>query len=256
MLSGTRWEVDRLNQAAQEERRQAGWLGRDYFLLDHKGICVGDRVLFTRNSLLYGVKNGTLGTVTRIDSGLFGTCFRARLDNGKRVRIDLKFYHDVELGYAVTTHKAQGVTVDNAYVLLGGAMQDRELSYVQASRARKKTWLFTDQAEAGEDLAELARQMSQSHQKDLAYDVAERAEPDPAPRPWDFLPGGWSLRAVEQQMEPELALTRAQERAEPEPEPPLHQEPERVSPPPEPARPQPELVPPQPEPEPTLGHDL
>ena len=74
----------------------------------------------------------------------------------------------MKLGYAVTTHKSQGTTVQDTFILAGGAMQDRELSYVQASRARGNTRFYTDRIEAGEDLIELTRQMSQSREKDLA----------------------------------------------------------------------------------------
>ena len=53
-----------------------------------------------------------------------------RLDDSQRVTLNLKDYQDVKLGYALTTHKAQGATVDHSYVLVGGRMQGRELSYV------------------------------------------------------------------------------------------------------------------------------
>jgi hypothetical protein len=65
----------------------------------------------------------------------------------------------------------------NSFVLVSGPMQDREISYVQASRAREETRLFTDRMEAGDDLAELVRQMSTSRQKFLAHDLlVERHE--------------------------------------------------------------------------------
>ncbi|MGV2342204.1 MAG UNVERIFIED_CONTAM: hypothetical protein LVR18_52330 [Planctomycetaceae bacterium] len=37
------------------------------------------------------------------------------------------------LGYAATTHKMQGNTVSNSFLLLGGTMTSRELAYVQAT---------------------------------------------------------------------------------------------------------------------------
>lgn len=127
----------------------------------------GDRVLFTRNSRIYGVRNGHLGTVETIDRTW--NTLTARLDEGERVTVPLSRYQDVKLGYAITTHKGQGVTVENAYALVGGAMQDRELSYVQMSRTRGETRLYTDRNEAGDDLTDLARQMSKSRQKELAH---------------------------------------------------------------------------------------
>jgi ATP-dependent exoDNAse (exonuclease V) alpha subunit len=76
----------------------------------------------------------------------------------------------VATGYAVTVHKGQGQTVATAFVLAGGPMTDRELSYVQASRAREQTRIYCDADSAGEDLTQLARQMETSRAKDLAIE--------------------------------------------------------------------------------------
>jgi ATP-dependent exoDNAse (exonuclease V) alpha subunit len=86
----------------------------------------------------------------------------------------LNEYEHVRLGYAVTTHRAQGITVDNAYVLAGGSMQDRELSYVQMSRARDNTRIYIDKLEAGENLKEMVLTMERSRAKELALDVQRR----------------------------------------------------------------------------------
>jgi len=91
-----------------------------------------------------------------------------RFDDGRLAVIPLSDFKNVSLGYAVTTHKAQGVTVDRAFVLLGGPMQDRELSYVQASRARTETRLYADRETAGDNLVDLTRAMQRSRPKILA----------------------------------------------------------------------------------------
>jgi hypothetical protein len=104
----------------------------------------------------------------------------------KSVSLPYKDFEDITLGYAMTTHKAQGVTVKNSFILCGGSMSDREISYVQASRAKQETSFFTEkitrwnpQTECREDrtLQELSRQMSESRQKDMAHDVAAKQEP-------------------------------------------------------------------------------
>ena len=85
--------------------------------------------------------------------------------------IPVEFYDDVLLGYASTTHRGQGASVEqNVYVLAGGPMQDKQLSYVQLSRARGETKLFIDASEAGEQLTQLARAMAVDHRSDLAHD--------------------------------------------------------------------------------------
>lgn len=47
----------------------------------------------------------------------------------RRYKIDAAQYAHIDHGYAVTVHKAQGATVDRAYVLASGGM-DRHLAYV------------------------------------------------------------------------------------------------------------------------------
>lgn len=140
---------------------------------------VGDRVLFTRIDRRLGVENGETGTVVSIHR-LFSR-LTVQVDGGERVEVSPKKYthrdreHHGEcalrLGYAVTTHKGQGTTVDCAFVLAGGSMQDAEISYVQLSRARERTRVFVDKQTAGENLAGLTRQMERTRAKDLAHDV-------------------------------------------------------------------------------------
>src|SRR5262249_48045024 len=98
-----------------------------------------------------------------------------RLDRGKKVKVDFKHYdrENLTLAYAHTTHAGQGQTCENAYLLTGGQMTDLHSAYVQGSRARGVTRWFTDVNEAGDELADLARQMSRSRQKDLAHDILE-----------------------------------------------------------------------------------
>jgi Ti-type conjugative transfer relaxase TraA len=169
MLAGTNADVRELNARAQAARFSEGKLGEESVKVNGTRIHQGDRVLFTKNSRRDGVENGSLGTVEKVGAG----ALYARLDSGQKVRIDLEKYQEVRLGYAITTHKAQGATVNNAYALLGGTMQDRELSYVQASRAKNETRFYIDKSEAGENLSDLVKQMERSREKTLASSLIE-----------------------------------------------------------------------------------
>jgi ATP-dependent exoDNAse (exonuclease V) alpha subunit len=124
--------------------------------------------MFLKNNKAIGVNNGETGTVLRISALLSFQSVTVKLDDGSKVTVPLKDYQHMTLGYACTTHKGQGSTVERAYVLAGGKMQDRELSLVQISRARTSTRIYTDEREAGKDLRELARQMEEERQKTLA----------------------------------------------------------------------------------------
>jgi conjugative relaxase-like TrwC/TraI family protein len=174
IFAGTNEEAARLNRLCQGERRAAGHVSGVGLAVGTDLAQPGDRVLFTRNDRSVGVKNGSLGTVTAADPAL--QTLRVRLDGGREVVVPLETYDDVRLGYAVTTHKGQGVTVDHAYVLAGGPMTDRELAYVQLSRARATTRVFVDRTEAGEQLGDLARAMAKSRPQELAHDVAAGPE--------------------------------------------------------------------------------
>jgi ATP-dependent exoDNAse (exonuclease V) alpha subunit len=85
-----------------------------------------------------------------------------------------KVYRGLSLDYAMTTHLGQGQTVENAYVLLGGKMTDRELSYVQMSRHRNVLQLYAGEQHAGKELAEMARR----HYKGQEFASIESELPD------------------------------------------------------------------------------
>ena len=94
-------------------------------------------------------------------------------------------------GYAITGHIAQGLTVDQAFVL-GGEGIDREWAYVALSRGRHSNRLYLaaafddDRAEYAparppttDPIKRLARQLESSSTQVLAIDSGRRAEPDP-----------------------------------------------------------------------------
>lgn len=203
-------DVDRLNRLAQAARRAAGelggvrpsvgkrhlYLGTPHVTLDSGDrLYAGDRVVVTRTTgpgivvlpkpiarvftpgkPTTGINNGDLGTVLKIDPVRKTLTVRFD-DRAKPVTISTRYHRDLALGYAVTTHRAQGVTTENAFVLLGGGMQDRETTFVQASRARGATRLFTDRLEAGPKLENLCKQVEKSRAKDLAHDIIDQARP-------------------------------------------------------------------------------
>ena len=174
ILAGTRNEVRNLNRLVQEQRLQAKELGQLSTLIDNERIHLGDRVMFTKNRRALGVENGAKGTVCGLSGD--GERMSVRLDNGEKVTLWTPGFVDLTLGYAATTHKAQGATTARTYVLGGGPMQARELSYVQASRAKVETRFFATAAETGDDIANLAREMERSRQKEMAHAVLRRQE--------------------------------------------------------------------------------
>lgn len=176
IFTGTRKDAVTLNRMAQSERQEAGVLKGEALYAGGERFFEGDRVLFTKRSRAIGVLNGSMGEVAELDREK--KLMAVRLDNGERVRFSVEEYEGVKLGYAVTSHKGQGMTVERAFILAGGSMQDREITYVQTSRARGETRIFSDRETAGEQAEQLVWQMSQSRAKETAQAVKVRLQGD------------------------------------------------------------------------------
>ncbi|WP_236656123.1 AAA family ATPase [Acidiphilium sp. C61] len=125
--------------------RRSGWFGESgaswrtsVFIARPRGsghLRRGIGCCFRENNRELGVKNGMLGTVELAEDDRL----LVRLDSpsgpgrGRAVSVSMADYAAVDHGYATTIHKAQGATVDRAYVLASGTM-DRHLTYVAMTR--------------------------------------------------------------------------------------------------------------------------
>jgi Ti-type conjugative transfer relaxase TraA len=180
ILAHTNDDVRDLNERVRDERRRLGELGEGAEFATARGkrdFAAGDRIVFLLNDRDLGVKNGTLGTVEAAAPQVL----TVRVDNGARVRIDAVHYAHVDHGYAVTVHKAQGTTVDRAYVLASGGM-DRHLAYVGMTRHRDAATLYAGRDDFHDEAA-LARRLSRARPKASSLDFAERRGID-TPKPF------------------------------------------------------------------------
>ena len=170
ILAHTRADVAELNRLARGRMREGGALkGEDQLLGTERGersFAVGDRLMFLRNERSLGVKNGTRGTVERVDGGGLAV----RLDGPERrlVSFDLKDYAHIDHGYAATIHKSQGVTVDRAHLLATEGL-DRHAAYVGLSRHREAVSLHYG-VEDFRDRDQLARTLGRERAKDTSLD--------------------------------------------------------------------------------------
>ncbi|WP_442483341.1 MobF family relaxase [Aeoliella sp. SH292] len=183
-LTSTRAEAAQINAGLQQRRLAAGQLkGKTASLKNGERIHLNDRILFTRNDYRLGLRNGMLGTVASIHQPQWrGESVRVevKLDaptlpqgSSKKVDaivVDLDKYSSLQLGYAVTTHKAQGATVKSSYVLLGESMLNKEMAFTQLTRASHSTVIYSAEAQLGNSLESLASRLSYSSSKDLAND--------------------------------------------------------------------------------------
>jgi Ti-type conjugative transfer relaxase TraA len=176
ILAHRRADVRDLNDRARAVRRRRGELGPDVRLPTRDGekpFAAGERIYFLRNERSLGVKNGTLGTLVAIAGAGAGAHLKVRLDGGREVVFALKDYDALDHGYAATMHKAQGVTVDHAHVLLSASM-DRHLTYVALSRHRESVRLHWSEEEMGNS-ARMAERLARARRKESTLDYEPAA---------------------------------------------------------------------------------
>ncbi|WP_234967702.1 AAA family ATPase [Pontibaca methylaminivorans] len=170
ILTHTNAEVRELNEAARDRMRDAGDLGEDVRVTVERGersFATGDRVMFLQNERDLGVKNGTLGTIEQVSA----QSMTVQTDDGRSIAFDLKDYNRIDHGYAVTIHKAQGMTVDRTHVLATPGM-DTHGSYVALSRHRDGMDLHYGRDDfANQD--KLINTLSRDRAKDMATDYEQ-----------------------------------------------------------------------------------
>jgi conjugative relaxase-like TrwC/TraI family protein len=194
VLAGRRAEVDRLNTACQQLLTARGRLGPERLQVEDRELAVGDRVVCGRNAIgQLGVANGTRGTITALDP--HARMLTLRLDGKGPREVTLPgWYLDgrgrgernrrVDLAYATTGHRAQGLTRWRALVRITG-LEDSNWLYVQLSRARHGTTLYPvvrpepqgpaeldlPDREAGDGYVQLAQTLTRAGDQMLAIDT-------------------------------------------------------------------------------------
>jgi hypothetical protein len=154
MGSASSAEVAALSARARRDRVSAGQVS-DQGVLLHDGNTAGDgdlvvtrenqRLLSVRGGRDF-VKNGDLWRVTGCHDN--GDLSVRHTEHGGSVRLPAGYAAGhVELGYATTVHRAQGMTVETAHVLVDKTMT-RESLYVALSRGRlaNRAYVVTDEA--------------------------------------------------------------------------------------------------------------
>jgi len=124
------------------------------------GFNLGDPVLCTRNMWDRGLQNGSLGTIVELSdseqTSMDNTGVEAEpalawvlWDDGVRRPVMEAMLDDMELGYAITVHKAQGSQWPRVIVpLTGHRLLDRTLIYTAVTRAQNQVLIVGDEAAA------------------------------------------------------------------------------------------------------------
>jgi len=152
------------------------------------GFHLGDPVLCTRNLWDRGLQNGSLGVVAQVDDepqtltdeggNVTGLVLAwVEWDDGERRPITEDMLDDLELGYAITVHKAQGSQWPRIIVpLTGNRLLDRTLVYTAVTRAQRQVMLLGDEAAAKAAVEGLPR----AHTREMALDLHVTAALDAA----------------------------------------------------------------------------
>lgn len=107
---------------------------------------IGDKIIFNQNDYEKGYFNGMEGTVASIQRFNNSVYLSVKTDSGEITLKDneLEF---IELGYAITAHKAQGSECNNAIIVIPLrplSLLQRRLLYVEITRARKNVIILSE----------------------------------------------------------------------------------------------------------------
>jgi len=154
MLAYSNRDVNDLNQTARSLLKDSGHISRDEFTYtiakitendfgkkrirrEEKNFSKGDRIVFTRNKYGLGVKNGTMGTITDLNT----QTIHVKTDDDKDISFAPNLNPYFDQGWAITIHKSQGTMVDQTYLLASFEMT-QNLAYVAMTRHREGVQVF------------------------------------------------------------------------------------------------------------------
>jgi conjugative relaxase-like TrwC/TraI family protein len=193
MLTHRRKDVDALNRRSHAYAAEHGQLEGpaitvgslhargDGSFAEPKEFRAGDRAVCLENDHQRGLTNGLRVQVIGVDPEVHAVTLRTPDD--RHVTVDVRHYDAIDHGYAMTVHKAQGLSVDVSLVLARGN-EGREWTYTAMSRGREANLYYTGSAsplpdergthlheERPDELAErLERQWGRSEARDSTLD--------------------------------------------------------------------------------------
>jgi ATP-dependent exoDNAse (exonuclease V) alpha subunit len=141
ILALRRADVADLNGLARKEMLARGLLGTEALVAGGREYRVGDRVVCLKNRRAVGLLNGLRGAVTSVDPEARSIVVRLHDGTERSVPTGYLEAGHVDHGYAMTIHKAQGLTADQALVLATDDLY-HEAGYTALSRARLDTHIY------------------------------------------------------------------------------------------------------------------
>jgi ATP-dependent exoDNAse (exonuclease V) alpha subunit len=190
MLAERNTDVDQLNHLARYELRARGVLPTAQASFGGRDFSIGDEVMALHNDARLDIVNGERGIVTGIDEHAQRLTLHSARDGN--VKVLPAQYLEVGLlthAYAMTIHKAQGMTCDVALTLAGDTLY-QEAAYTALSRGRTENRLYLADPEP--------------RRRDLGH--APELDDDPADH--------WIERALQHSMAKRVAIAHIDHEAE------------------------------------------
>lgn len=142
--------VSMLNERAQADLVIQGVVDAEHTVLLSDGLKAGrgdtiiarqnDRTIWDSNGDF--VRNGTMLDVVRV-TDRSDSLVAVRRDNGAAVTLPHHYVSSsLELGYATTAHRSQGLTVDSGHTVVTRGRLTRELLYVSMTRGREGNYAY------------------------------------------------------------------------------------------------------------------
>ena len=126
-----------------------------------QNLKLNDAILFTQNHYDKGIQNGSLGVLTSVEPSeeSYG---EVTLDSGDKIEITQTVLDCMELGYAITLHKAQGSQFPRIVIALQkGKIVDRAWLYTAITRAESEIHIVGSQS----DMERITKAPSNSHKR-------------------------------------------------------------------------------------------
>ncbi|MDR6438739.1 conjugative relaxase-like TrwC/TraI family protein [Paenarthrobacter nicotinovorans] len=151
--------VQMLNERAQADRVRLGAVDAERTVVLRDGLRAGfgDIVIARRNDRSVRddrgefLRNGALLEVTGVDRR-HGVLNAIRKDTGAALLLQSSYVESsLELGYATTAHRSQGLTVDTGHTVVTPGRLTRELLYVSMTRGRHSNTAYVSENDPDED---------------------------------------------------------------------------------------------------------
>ena len=141
-----RWrDVHDLNRLARTQLLDAGDITGPVLDIDGRPYQRGDRIMTLRNARRLGVTNGTTGTIAAVDPDT--RTLTLHTDDGSALTLPSDYLDATTIvhAYATTVHKAQGITVDRAFLYADDRLA-RESAYTALSRGATENRIYLTRA--------------------------------------------------------------------------------------------------------------